>query len=298
MNKRITTIAVSVVIVTYGREQALIDSILSLLGLEQQPAQIVVVDQSVSHQKEVAVQLASWHQHKTIKLISLPEPSIPHAMNTGLVNADEDIVLFVDDDIKAHKHLVRIHYEAHQHSTPVIIAGKVIQPWDDDQKLNDGGHQFNSTEKKYISHFMGGNFSINKNLAINLGGFDENFIGVAYRFEKEFAQRWLEAGYQILFEPQAVIDHLKVSSGGTRKYGEHLTTLQPFHAVGAYYYIMINPRSGGKIKSIVCRLVQSIKTRHHLKQPWYIPLTLLAEIRGLIMARRLARAGPKFITVD
>ena len=115
----------------------------------------------------------------------------------------------------------------------MIIAGRIIQPWDKYQKLSDSGHQFNSTEKKYISCFMGGNFSINKQLAIEIGGFDENFIGVAYRFESEFARRWLNAGYSIVFEPAAAIDHLKVDSGGTREYGEHLTTARPFHAVGA-----------------------------------------------------------------
>ena len=292
------SIPISIVIPTYGREQALIDTISSLLDLEEKPAQIIVADQSMSHQPDVTQQLAVWHQDELINLLSLPEPSIPHAMNTGLLHATQAIVLFVDDDIKAHQHFVKIHYEAQQQTQNLIVAGKVIQPWDEKQKLTDAGHQFNSAEKKFISHFMGGNFSINKHQAINLGGFDENFIGVAYRFESEFAERWVNAGNQILFEPAAVIDHLKVTSGGTRKYGEHTTTVQPFHAVGAYYYLLISKNTDNKPSAILKRLVQSVTTRHHLKRPWYIPVTLLAEIRGLIMARRLAKAGPEYINAS
>ena len=297
MKKSHSPVPISIVIPSYGREQALIDTIESLLSLDNTAAEIIVVDQSVSHLPNVAEQLALWHQGNLINLISLPQPSIPRAMNTGLLNASQSIVLFVDDDIKAHEQLVQIHYDAHQHDENLIVAGKVIQPWDEKQTVSDAGHQFNSSEVKYISHFMGGNFSINKDKAIKLGGFDENFIGVAYRFEKEFAGRWANAGYKILFQPTAAIDHLKVPSGGTRKYGEHLTTVQPYHAVGAYYYILISKNTGNKFRKIVNRLLRSVKTRHHLKSPWYIPLTLFAEIRGLIMAQRLARAGPKHINL-
>ena len=216
-------------------------------------------------------------------------------MNTGLINASHAITLFTDDDIKAHEHLVEVHYQTHLKTANTIVAGRVIQPWDNNQKFTDDGHQFNSMQGKLIRHFMGGNFSINREQAIALGGFDENFIGVAYRFEAEFAHRWLNAGYEIQFEPAAVIDHLKVTDGGTREYGEHLTTMQPYHAVGAYYYLLTTGKSKNRSQGMFKRLIESIKTRHHLKRPWYIPVTLIAEIRGMLMARRLASAGPRYI---
>ena len=128
----------------------------------------------------------------------------------------------------------------------------------------------------------------------------KTFIGVAYRFEAEFAHRWLNAGYQIEFEPAAVIDHLKVSRGGTREYGEHLTTMRPYHAVGAYYYLLTTGRIRKQAKGrIFRRFVESIKTRHHLKHPWYIPVTLIAEIRGLHDgASGWLTQGPRHINSD
>jgi len=40
---------------------------------------------------------------------------------------------------------------------------------------------------------MGGNFSVKRDLALRLGGFDENFVHVAYRFEAEFCDRAISA---------------------------------------------------------------------------------------------------------
>ncbi len=297
MENKPNSVPISIIIPTYGREQVLIETIESLRELQTMPAEIIVVDQSESHQADVEGRLTGWVEDGSIRWIKLSSPSIPHAMNTGLLNQTQQTALFVDDDIKAHEHLLEAHYSAHQQSQFLIVAGRVIQPWDENQKLTDSGHQFNSSERKYIDHFMGGNFSVNKSEAIKLGGFDENFVGVAYRFESDFADRWLSAGHKILFEPAAAVDHLKVAAGGTREYGEHLTTAQPYHAVGAHYYLLISKKFSNKTSAVLLRFIQSIKTRHHLKHPWYIPLTLLAELRGLLMALRLSRAGPKYIRV-
>ena len=295
MDQANNPLPVSIVIPTYGRNQVLIDTINSLLKLDSAALEIIIIDQSKSHEKVCADQLAKWHQENTIKLLRLDQPSIPIAMNTGLSQARYSVVLFLDDDIKAHGDLVSAHFHAHQREVDPIIAGKVIQPWDNVERFSDHGHQFNSDEEKYIDHFMGGNFSINKSKAIAIGGFDENFIDVAYRFEKEFADRWLNAGEKILFIPQACIDHLKVSSGGTREFGEHLTTYKPHHAVGAYYYLMVSPTIKDKCAQILKRLTFSVKTRHHLHKPWYIPITLIAELRGILQAIKLKKSGPRYL---
>src|SRR4029078_2122533 len=98
---------------------------------------------------------------------------------------------------------------------------------------------------------MGGNFSIERNRALNLGGFDENFVHVAYRFEAEFAARAIAAGEKIWFEPDASIRHIKASTGGPRSYGEHLTTIKPSHSVGEYYYLMRSKALPGRVSKIV-----------------------------------------------
>jgi hypothetical protein len=136
---------------------------------------------------------------------------------------------------------------------------------------------------------MGGNFSVLRQLAIRLGGFDENFVRVAYRFEAEFAQRWLGSGRRIYFEPAACLHHLKVADGGTRSYGDHRSTWRPDHSVGAYYYALRT----GVWRDFLVRPLQAMATRHHLRHPLAIPTTILAELGGMLWAVGLFLRGPK-----
>src|ERR1041385_2066784 len=85
-------------------------------------------------------------------------------------------------------------------------------------------------------------FPVTRSRCVELGGFDENFVGAAYRFETDFALRVAAAGGRIWFEPHASIDHLKLSTGGLRSYGDHRTSASPFHSAGDYYFALHHRR--------------------------------------------------------
>jgi GT2 family glycosyltransferase len=188
------------------------------------------------------------------------------------------------------------HRQALEHSASALIAGRVIQPWEEGLDFAGGeGSRFAALAPAWIEEFMGGNFSVSRQAALALGGFDENFVRVAYRFEAEFAHRFRAAGGRIRFEPAATLHHLHVSAGGTRSYGEHLTTHRPDHAVGAYYFALRTRAGLGWLRDFVQRPLRAVATRHHLRRPWWIPVTLFAELRGMWWALRLNAAGPKFV---
>jgi GT2 family glycosyltransferase len=274
----------------------LIDTINYLLKLQPPPSEILVVDQTPEHEAATERALSVLEQTGKVRLIRLQRASITHAMNVGLESASNPIVLFVDDDIIPDKDLVGAHGGAHETGAN-IVAGQVLQPGE--EPLTDGqesgGFLFRSSRRQFISELMGGNFSIKRELALKLGGFDENFVHVAYRFEAEFAARALTAGERILFEPAASIRHLKAAKGGTRSYGEHLTTMRPSHSVGAYYYFIRSRRVPHRLINIVRRPFRAIRTRHHLLHPWWIPPTLISEFLGFSWALLLAMRGPRLI---
>ena len=286
---------ISAVIPTYQREQVLLDTIDHLLKLEPAPAEILVVDQTEEHEPETTQALGRLENAEKIRWIRLPQPSITHAMNIGLEEAQNEAVLFLDDDIIPGQTLIEAHASAHLQHRVNIIAGQVLQPGEEPAIRESDPFRFCSTRPRFISELMGGNFSIKRKLALELGGFDENFVQVAYRFEAEFAERALARGEKIYFEPAASIRHLKASRGGTRAYGHHLTTIRPGHAVGAYYYLLRSKTSNRLVK-ILARPLRAIRTRHHLSRPWWIPPTLIAEGLGLIWAILLAIRGPRLIT--
>ena len=234
-----TSLSVTVAIPTYGRDHVLVDTIRHVLALVPPPAEVIVLDQSKEHIAEVTRTLEGWNRSAAIRWLRLSEPLIPRALNRGLIEARHDIVLFLDDDIVPESGLVKAHVNAHEQTKASLVAGRVVQPWQRGINFSrDIEFHFASCRPVWIEEFMAGNFSISRQFALKIGGFDEHFVRVAYNFEAEFAYRWRNAGYGIYFEPAAKIHHLRATVGGTRTFGEHLRSVRPNHSVGAYYYFL------------------------------------------------------------
>lgn len=299
VRRRDATVKISIVIPTYRRNDVLVDTIRHVSTLTPAAHEIIVADQTERHDQATGALLGDWHAQGLIRLLRLSAPSVTHAMNAGLLAATGDVVLFLDDDIIPELGLVEAHRSAHALDKGDLIAGRVIQPWQAVSSTDDDAQTgFASTQAGPIMQFIGCNFSIPRKLAIDLGGFDENFLRVAYNFEAEFAHRLRRAGHQIYFEPQACLHHLKVPSGGTRTFGDHLTTTRGDHAVGAYYCLLRTWHGWRSLGALAYRPLRAIMTRHHLRRPWWIPVTLFAELRGLLWAVVLAARGPRYIRTE
>jgi glycosyltransferase involved in cell wall biosynthesis len=282
----------SVVIPTYGREEILLNTIQALLKLTQPEHELLIIDQTLDHTEAVKSTLNTYNAEKRIRWICLPQPSIPVAMNRGLREAQGEIVLFLDDDITPDPNLLTAHIETQSKSN--LVAGQVLQPGEISSPLKIGENfRFNSTEARQISEFMGGNFSIKRSVAIALGGFDENFMGAAYRYEAEFAHRYCQKYGSIAYEPKALIHHLRAESGGTRSYGHHLRTAQPAHTFGAYYFLL-KSKPQGWLSQLLWRPIRSIRTKYHLTHPWWIVPALVAEARGFGAALVKSKQGPSY----
>jgi len=285
---------VSVVIPTFERDAELLDTIRLVSSASPPPEEILVVDQTPRHPPATEAALSGFEEAGVIRWLRLSRASIPHAMNVGLERARFPIVLFLDDDVIPDPGLVGVHKEIHAAGRSEVVAGQVLQPGEVPEGTSERV-RFNSAEARWIVDLMACNFSIRRRLALDVGGFDENFVRAAYRFETEFAERLASAGRKILFEPRATIRHLQVAKGGTRSYGDHLRTGRPGHSVGAYYYLLRSTTPGSRVGRILSRYLRSARTRHHLRRPWWIVPTLVAETVGLAWACMLALQGPRLL---
>lgn len=297
---------ISVVIPTFYREQVLLNTITQLMELTESPNEILVVDQTPEHEELTTQKLEYWSENGEIKWIKRKQPSVPGAMNEGMIRASGEIVLFLDDDVIIDSKLLAAHSNTYTEDKIIIVAGKVIQPWNGkldknkfdakNDSLNDpDGFQFISDEMCFVRRFSGGNFSIRRKVAIEIGGFDEQFSKVAYRFESEFSDRALRAGYKIMYQPDAEINHLHVDSGGTRFYGDTFNTIKPNHSVGRYYYLLKAKTAHNRFFKILYLPFTTLATRQNLKYPWRIPMLFIAEILGLGWACIKIAQGPKRI---
>lgn len=303
------SLRLSIAIPTYRREQVLLDTIRDLLALPDMADEILVVDQTPQHETATETTLQHWQATGQIVWLRLAKPSITHAMNQALLRAQGDVVLFVDDDIRPSLALVTAHKVAYQNPAVQVVAGQAIQPWQQplpprfppqgeyliDLESDPDKFPFNGGDPGWVRRFIGCNVSMRRDFALRLGGFDENFVQVAYRFEAEFASRVLALGERIWFEPTASLYHLKAERGGTRQFGEHLTTARPAHTVGKYYYWLQARGLTGRGLKILAAPWRALLTRHHLRQPWWIPVSLWAELVGLTWALWLWAQGPRLL---
>jgi GT2 family glycosyltransferase len=63
----------------------------------------------------------------------------------------------------------------------------------------------------------GGNFGLTKNLFIEAGGFDPNFIGTAVMEDGDFGYAVQKYGGEVYYYPEPVIEHLRIQTGGLRQ---------------------------------------------------------------------------------
>lgn len=297
---------ISVAIPTFRRESVLLDTLNQFLALQQPAGEIIVMDQTLQHQKATVKELEALESDGRVVWHRLQKPSIPKAMNDALRMAKHDIVLFVDDDIELTSELVNEHAVEHGDSGVACVAGRVVQPWEGDINNSDeawihgrlddpDSFRFSSVQRRKVKRFAGGNFSIKRRIALDIGGFDENFVAVAYRFEAEFSERLIAAGHSIQFQPAASVTHLKTESGGTRSFGDHLRSIKPGHSVGRYYYLLSSKHVPGRVSRFFFGPFKAICTKHHATRPWWIPVSLVAELLGMGWACWLLIRGRKHV---
>lgn len=284
---------ITVAIPTYNRGAIVVETVRRLFELDPPPEAIIVVDQSAEENQV----LSRWHRQGRIRLIRLDKPSIPHAMNVALLAATTPVVLYVDDDVEPATGLIAAHERAHADQSIWAVVGQILQPGETpqhyDQPEDDLEFHFNHDAGCFVANVMAGNLSVKREHSIDAGGFDENYVGVAYRFETDFALRLVAAGGKVWFSPEAGLRHLKLASGGLRSYGDHRSSPSPAHSAGDYYFA-IHHRPP-LFRYALRRLRRNVVTRYHLTHPWAIPTKLIGELRGWMVARRLARGGRRLI---
>ncbi len=231
---------VSVIIPTYKREQALVDSIEDVLKQDYPHFEVIVVDQTLEHTTEVESFLHSASDNKQIKWYRVDWASLPKARNYGVNRAEGEIVIFIDDDVQLEEDYIANHIRNYLNNDRIGgVAGRVF----DRMKQSDAqkGAQGYSTELKeslapeasdpglawYHLDFVylikpqkiitarGCNMSFRRDIFTKHNiWFDERFKGSAVREESDFCLRIRSTDYHIWFDPEAKLVHLGEELGG------------------------------------------------------------------------------------
>lgn len=226
-------ILISVVIATYGREQALVDSINDILKQDYSNFEVIVIDQTANHEPDTDRFLKETSAAGKIQLYTLDWASLPGARNYGVRRAKGDVILFVDDDVEIPAGFLQAH--AKNYDRPVVggVAGRVF----DRMKLADHAsgleiqdlppeamdpaiawyhiNLVHTVKPQQVLSARGCNMSYRREIFFNEGiWFDERYRGSAVREESDVGLNIRKTKYLIWYDPTAHLVHLGEETGG------------------------------------------------------------------------------------
>ncbi len=220
---------VSVVIVTRNRPEMVRQCLSRLQQQAYSPFEIIVVDGSSNTETEQIIR-----QQPQVRYIFLPDGKgkMTQARNLGIEAAQGDIVAFLDDDS-----MVRDDWLTHlmsgyrgwrvggvggrvidkvelEHQTDRLVVGQVFS---DGQTIDNFARELDNSVE--VDRLKGCNMSFRKEVLHQVGLFD-NYYGTNWD-DVDICLRVKKAGYHLIYNPEAVVDHLMaIQEDGRVRSGE------------------------------------------------------------------------------
>ncbi len=226
--------SISVIIPTYNREAVLRETLADVLEQDYPDFEVLVVDQTSTHEPETDAYLQSLAESKRIQWLRLDWASLPGARNYAVRRSHGAIILFLDDDVQLPPGFLHAHARNYLDQPEIgAIAGRVF----DRMKLADSGGGLtiedlppeamdpgiawyyidlvHTVKPQQVLSVRGCNMSFRREIFDKYGlHFDERFRGSAVREESDFCLRLRQTGYKIWYEPEAHLIHLGEETGG------------------------------------------------------------------------------------
>lgn len=252
-------VTLSLVIPTVDRPEALYNLLRHLEHQRRAPDEVVVVDQSAREDARLAAYAAG---HPAVRVHRIPERGLPNARNVGVRVSTGDVVLFVDDDTIPDPDLVRAHAEAYRDPCVAGVGGRVLGGYDRSRGAVGRFHPLGAVvERNFgidrggeVDHLPGGNMSFRREVFSRAGGFDPAFGGSSIGEETDFCLRARRAGFRLVFEPRAAVEHLHLATGGCREPSFERWLF--WHAHNAMLFALRHGRAAGWPVFVLKRVVR------------------------------------------
>ena len=221
--------SVTVVICTRDRPHLLVGALEAVLAQDFTDFNVVVVDNASA--TSTTAEHVQGHPDPRVRLVVEPNPGVARARNTGLREADGDIVAFVDDDAVVDRFWLTTLLDAFDRAESVgcvsglVPAGEIRTPAqaEFDRRTNwsvgSAARVFDWNRPPHDvplfpfavgEYGTGANFALDREAALRIDGFDNNLGAGAPTCGGEDLDiffRILRSGRQLVLEPAAVAWH-------------------------------------------------------------------------------------------
>lgn len=226
------TMNISVVIPTMNRAQSLLDTIAYLQDGIVCPDEIIVIDQSP--QEEIRIQIQENLKKAKISCKYFHcKPSLTAARNFGLQQAKNDVVVFMDDDVRVQSNTMQNIQTIMEDFSVSMIAGLDLNAGTEKSKLGYifGKKSYFKKNTGYVTSAMYGRLPQKTTVRVNtqwaMGYFfvirkslaqkwqltwEEKFISYGYPEDLDFSYRYWKAskneGLQCIVDPLVSVYHM------------------------------------------------------------------------------------------
>jgi glycosyltransferase involved in cell wall biosynthesis len=167
---------------------------------------IIIDDASTDGTAEVADRWLAAHSELDVRVIRRTERGGPNASrNDGIRAARSEVILLCDgDDVVASDWAQRLLEALAPHPEQrLLVTGRLVQLLGDDQLGKETIFDLMSYEG--IPHIFGGNAAFRRDLALEIGGFDEQIFSGGT--EVDFSLRAIARGAGVVYVPEARVGY-------------------------------------------------------------------------------------------
>jgi len=202
---------------------------------------VLIVDNgSTDNTKEIVETIIKKHSKHKIRYVYEPEPGLLSGRHRGALEAEGEILVFVDDDIEAEKGWLQAIQDTFDDPTVQIVGGRNLPKYEKEPpdwlnwfwskhpfgrtcgwlSLLDFGENIREIDANYV---WGLNFSIRKSALFELGGFHPDCVPKNLQHfqgdgETALTIKANELGYKAVYQPKALIYHRVPGSRMTYEY--------------------------------------------------------------------------------
>lgn len=286
-----------VVIPTYGRPVIVNQTLRMLLNQVTLPKSVIVVNQTPGF-SEADEEVQQLYRDANLDLvwINRQEPNLCGARNDALLAATSKICLFLDDDIIPPVDLINKHWMRYQDGTGwQAVGGQVLHRIGDTaaDSLSLSSPNVGTVSALQESRMViggplfGCHFSLHREAALAVGGWDEAFVGSANWEEGDLINRLRGHGFPFVWDPNIWLIHLRLPMGGCRipgnkSFSEWTKTTNFF----MYKFRYPNEKSWKEV--LISALRAGPLRREVVSNPWRWPAAWLGILKGWWLGKKKA----------